>query len=166
MTIVVGIPGVQGPPGTGINVRGAWSSTATYAINDCATFDGSAYVALQPNIGAQPNITPLQWSLFVAAGLAIQMTGSSGTAAGTAGSVPAPGADAQGRFLRGDGTWAPGAISDLTFNGSGQLSGYTEDGIAYALAYNGDGTLNTITGGGSVGTVSYNAGAVTGISYT
>jgi hypothetical protein len=104
MTIVVGIPGVQGPPGTGINPRGTWSADATYAINDAATFAGSAYTALQPNIGAQPNLTPLQWSLFVEAGAAIPMTGSNGTQGGTAGSVPAPAADAQGRFLRGDGT--------------------------------------------------------------
>jgi YD repeat-containing protein len=57
-------------------------------------------------------------------------------------------------------------VSGLTYNGSGQLTGYTEDGIAYVLTYNTDGTLNTITGGGSVGTVSYSSGAPTGISYT
>jgi YD repeat-containing protein len=164
MTIVVGIPGVQGPPGTGINVRGAWSSTATYAINDCVTYNGSSYTALTASVGAEPDITPLQWSLFVAG--ALNMIGSNGSHAGAAGLVPAPAADAQGRFLRGDGTWAPGAVSALTYNGSSQLTGYTEDGIAYALTYNGDGTLNTITGGGSVGTCSYTSGVFTGISYT
>jgi YD repeat-containing protein len=61
---------------------------------------------------------------------------------------------------------APGAVSGLTYNGAGQLTGYTEDGIAYELAYNTDGTLNTITGGGSVGTCSYSSGVFTGISYT
>lgn len=96
---------------------------------------------------------------------AVTMTGSTGAAAGTSGSVPAPPADRQGAFLRGDGTWAPGAINNMTFT-SGQLTSYTEDGIAYTLAYNGDGTLNTITGGGSVGTVQYSGGAVSGISYT
>jgi YD repeat-containing protein len=60
----------------------------------------------------------------------------------------------------------PGALSNLTYNGSGQLTGYTEDGIVYTLTYNGDGTLNTITGGGSVGTCSYSSGVFTGISYT
>jgi YD repeat-containing protein len=98
-------------------------------------------------------------------GGASPMTGSNGTVAGTGGTVPAPGADAQGRFLRGDGTWAPGAISGLTYS-NGQLTGYTEDGIAYTLAYNGDGTLHTITGGGSVGTLSYTSGVFTGVSYT
>ena len=92
-------------------------------------------------------------------------TGSTGMAAGTGGSVPAPPADRQGAFLRGDATWSLGAISGLTY-ANGQLTGYTEDGIAYAITYNANGTLNTITGGGTTGTVSYNNGSVTGISYT
>jgi YD repeat-containing protein len=96
---------------------------------------------------------------------AVTMTGSTGSAAGTSGSVPAPAADKQGAFLRGDATWSLGAISNMVFT-SGQLTGYTEDGIAYTLAYNGNGTLNTISGGGTVGTVQYTSGAVSGISYT
>ncbi|HEX7911811.1 MAG TPA: hypothetical protein VF534_27470 [Paraburkholderia sp.] len=98
-------------------------------------------------------------------GTAPTMIGSNGTTAGLGGSVPTPAADKQGAFLRGDGTWSLGNISGLTY-ANGQLTGYTEDGIAYTLAYNGDGTLHTITGGGTVGMVSYNNGSVTGISYT
>lgn len=69
MVMVIGVPGDQGPPGTGINIRGAWSSTAIYAINDCVTYNGSAYTALSASIGAEPDITPLQWNLFVETGV-------------------------------------------------------------------------------------------------
>lgn len=162
MTIIkTSTPGPQGPPG--LNWRGAWSSTATYAQGDGSSNGGAAWVALSPSVNVVPGTAPLQWSLLAQAPA---MVGSNGAVAGSAGSVPAPGTDAQGRFLRGDGTWAAGAVSGLTYNGSGQLTGYTEDGIAYELAYNGDGTLNTITGGGSVGTLSYSSGVFTGISYT
>lgn len=154
-------PGPDGPPG--LNWRGAWSSTATYEQGDGASSGGAAWVALSPNQNVVPGTAPLQWSLLVQAPA---MVGSTGEAAGSAGSAPAPAADRQGAFLRGDGTWVPGALSNLTYNGSGQLTGYTEDGIAYALTYNGDGTPNTITGGGTVGTFAYSSGVFAGISYT
>lgn len=69
MIIKTSTPGPQGPPGTGINVRGAWVSTDTYAINDCVTYNGSAYTALSPSVGAEPDVTPLQWNLFVESGV-------------------------------------------------------------------------------------------------
>jgi hypothetical protein len=62
-------PGPDGPPGTGINPRGAWSSTTQYEVNDCVQYNGSAYTALATSIGAEPDITPLQWSLFVESGV-------------------------------------------------------------------------------------------------
>jgi YD repeat-containing protein len=161
MTIVVGIPGPQGAPG--LSWQNEWSSIVTYTQGEGVSYDGAAYIALSPSLNVVPGTAPLQWSLLVQAPA---MVGSNGTVAGSAGSVPAPAADRQGAFLRGDGTWAPGAVSGLTYNGAGQLTGYTEDGIAYELAYNTDGTLNTITGGGSVGTCSYSSGVFTGISYT
>lgn len=162
MTIIkVSTPGPQGPPG--LSWQGPWVSTAVYMQGQGVSFGGAAWLALSSSQNVVPGTAPLQWSLIVEAPA---MVGSNGSTAGSAGSVPPPGASSQGRFLRGDGTWAPGAVSNLTYNGSGQISGYTEDGIAYTLAYNGDGTLNTITGGGSVGTVSYSNGVVTGISYT
>lgn len=67
MTVILAsTPGLQGPPGKGINLRGTWSSTVAYAINDCVTYNGSAYTALTASVGAQPDITPMQWNLFVA----------------------------------------------------------------------------------------------------
>ena len=160
MTIVVGIPGVQGPPG--LSWQGAWSSTVTYSQGQGVSYNGSSYIALTASLNVAPSAAPLQWSLLVQAPA---MSGSTGESAGSAGMVPVPAADRQGAFLRGDGTWAPGSITGMTYS-AGQLTGYTEDGIAYALAYNGNGTLNTITGGGSAGTVQYIGGAVSGISYT
>jgi len=125
-------------------------------------YGDAGWSALSPSQNVIPGTAPLQWGLVVQAPA---MVGSNGSVAGSAGSVPAPAADRQGAFLRGDGSWAPGAISNMVFTGS-QLTGYTEDGIAYTIAYNANGTVNTITGGGSVGTVQYSNGAVTGISYT
>ncbi|SDH08771.1 YD repeat-containing protein [Paraburkholderia phenazinium] len=161
MTIVVGIPGPQGAPG--LSLQGTYNPNTTYTQGQAVNYEGACWAALQSVQGVTPGTAPLQWMLVVEAPA---MVGSTGTVAGTAGSVPAPAADRQGAFLRGDGAWTPGAVSGLTYNGAGQLTGYTEDGIAYELAYNTDGTLNTITGGGSVGTVSYSSGAPTGISYT
>lgn len=45
------------------------------------------------------------------------MTGASAGAAGTAGLVPAPAAGDQEKFLRGDGTWAPGGAAYTAGNG-------------------------------------------------
>lgn len=160
MTIVVGIPGVQGPPG--LNWRQAWSSTATYAQGDGVSYNGAAYIALSASQNVIPGTAPLQWSVLVQTPA---MVGSNGTAAGVAGLVPAPAANKQGANLRGDGTWSLGAVSNMVFT-SGQLTSYQEDGITYTLAYNGNGTLNTISGAGTVGTVQYSSGAVTGISYS
>jgi hypothetical protein len=67
MTIVVGIPGVQGPPG--INWRSTWSSSTTYAAYDGVQYNGSSYIALQANQNVTPGTAPLQWDLVAQAAL-------------------------------------------------------------------------------------------------
>ena len=57
------------------------------------------------------------------------MSGANGTTAGTAGAVPGPAATDNGKFLRGDGTWAApaavaaGATNQIQYNSSGALTG-------------------------------------------
>lgn len=60
--LVVSTPGPQGPPG--LNWRGAWSSTATYAQGDGVSYSGASYIALSASVNAPPGSAPLQWSLL------------------------------------------------------------------------------------------------------
>ncbi|RQR87743.1 MULTISPECIES: carbohydrate-binding protein [unclassified Burkholderia] len=63
MTILIAsTPGPQGPPG--LNWRGAWSSTATYAQGDGVTYNGTAYIALSASQNVVPGTAPLQWSVL------------------------------------------------------------------------------------------------------
>ena len=70
------------------------------------------------------------------------MTAATASAAGKSGMVPVPGAGAQAKYLRGDGTWATPPTSSYTHpttagykhipagGESGQVLGYSEDGTA------------------------------------
>jgi hypothetical protein len=49
-----------------------------------------------------------------------------------------------------------GAITSITYNGSGQITDYTDSGTAYVITYNGNGSVNTVTGSGVTRTVAYN----------
>ncbi len=52
----------------GINWRGAWSSSASYAIDDAVSFNGSSYIAIAANSNAEPDISPAAWNLLAAQG--------------------------------------------------------------------------------------------------
>jgi TGF-beta propeptide/Collagen triple helix repeat (20 copies) len=85
-----GPTGSQGPqgPGVGFTFLGAFSPSATYAINDAVTYLGSTYVSTAASQGPSnptPNNNSAAWSLIAAAGSA----GSAGSAgpAGTTGST-------------------------------------------------------------------------------
>ena len=57
----------------------------------------------------------------------ISMTGADGTNAGTTGSVPAPAATDNTKFLRGDGTWAAVSVGGVSWGGiTGTLSDQTD----------------------------------------
>jgi len=47
-------------------MKGAWSSTTAYAINDGVTFSGNTYVAIQAGTNHQPDTSPLYWVLMPA----------------------------------------------------------------------------------------------------
>jgi hypothetical protein len=75
-TGATGPAGQQGPAGTngtGFNFRGAFDSTATYAVDDVVTSSGSTYVATSPNQGPSnpsPDQNPSLWNLMAQAGAA------------------------------------------------------------------------------------------------
>ena len=56
--------GTAGVDGTGFNWRGAWSSTAQYAINDVVSHSGSSWVAERANRNATPSGSSNDWDLF------------------------------------------------------------------------------------------------------
>jgi hypothetical protein len=75
-----GPSGPQGVPGTsGLNFRGAYGATVSYALDDVVTFAGSSYVSsVAGNRGNTPGVAP-QWSVLAQGG-----TGGSGNGVGVA----------------------------------------------------------------------------------
>jgi hypothetical protein len=89
-----GPQGLQGPTGAigpGFNFRNAFDPTATYAVNDVATYNGSTYVAIAANgpSSQTPDQNPTAWSVMAQAG-ANGLAGSTG-ATGPTGSQGAIG---------------------------------------------------------------------------
>jgi hypothetical protein len=70
----IGLTGVQGLPGTngtGFDFRNAFDPTATYAVNDEVTYNGSTYVAIAPSSGPNnptPDQNPAGWSVMAQQG--------------------------------------------------------------------------------------------------
>jgi hypothetical protein len=88
-----GAAGLQGPAGangTGFNFRNAFDNSASYAVNDVVTFQGTSYVTIAANQGPS-NPTPDQnssaWSLMAQAG-APGAQGAPGPAGPTGGLGP------------------------------------------------------------------------------
>ena len=62
------LKGPQGNPGPkGLNHRGAWSSAATYAVDDAATSNGSTWRAIRQNTNVSP-AEGADWTLLAAKG--------------------------------------------------------------------------------------------------
>jgi hypothetical protein len=78
-----GPTGPAGANGSGFNFRNTFSPSATYAVNDVVTYNGSTYVAIAANQGPN-NATPdvnTAWNLMAAEGA----TGSPGPSGGPQG---------------------------------------------------------------------------------
>ncbi|QHN04617.1 hypothetical protein FTO74_15540 [Granulicella sp. WH15] len=132
-----GPAGPAGPAGAagvaGLAYRGAYSSTANYALNDAVTFSGSSYISLtDSNHGNTPDQSPAMWSLLARQGSpgvagAIGAIGPQGLT-GPAGPTGAPGANgangAPGLNFRGPwGSGVPYALNDaVTYAGSTYLA--------------------------------------------
>ena len=67
----------------GTRWRGSWSASTAYAVHDVVAYDGSSYLALAPNEGADPTSSGTDWT-------PIAMAGAAGSA-GKAGKAGAPG---------------------------------------------------------------------------
>ena len=80
-----GLAGLTGPQGDGFAYRGAYDANQTYAPRDVVVYEGSAYVATAPTVGA-PGTDP-SWSLLVARGDA-GPTGATGPTGPTGPSGP------------------------------------------------------------------------------
>lgn len=76
---------ISGNAGTATKLATARTISLTGAVTGSATFDGSANASIKTTATA--------------------MKGATSSAAGAVGAVPAPAAGAQGKYLRGDGTW-------------------------------------------------------------
>ena len=71
-----GTSGTSGSSGDGFSVKGAWTGTTTYVINDVVLYGGQSYASIQNgNLNKQPSVQPAWWTLFSAAGT----SGTSGT---------------------------------------------------------------------------------------
>ena len=85
---LMGATGPQGPVGpagtngTGFNFRTAFDPSASYAVDDVTTYNGSTYVAISANSGPAnppPDQNPAAWSVMAAQG-AVGPTGAMGSA--------------------------------------------------------------------------------------
>jgi predicted RecA/RadA family phage recombinase len=66
-TGATGAIGAQGPTGpAGINWRGAWSSSNTYAIGDAVSYSGSSYIAVQAGSNKEPDTQTTYWNVLAA----------------------------------------------------------------------------------------------------
>ncbi|GFO64823.1 hypothetical protein M1B72_05060 [Geomonas paludis] len=61
--------------------KGAWNSALSYAKDDCVSYGGSTYIALQASTNAQPDVSATSWTVMAQKG-----------AAGADGATGAPGA--------------------------------------------------------------------------
>jgi Collagen triple helix repeat (20 copies) len=92
-TGITGAVGATGTPGPPVSFRNAWSGSATYAIGDAVSENGSSYIALVGNTGIDPAADVSgsggNW-VVLAAGGAAGATGLQGVQ-GTAGAIGATG---------------------------------------------------------------------------
>jgi hypothetical protein len=120
-----GVTGAQGPTGatgtngTGFNFRNAFDASASYAIDDVATFNGSTYVAIVASAGpnnATPNLNPSAWSVMAQEGAA----GAAGAAGaqGQTGTSGAAGATGGTGATGSPGLQGPAGASPFTLDGS------------------------------------------------
>ena len=67
---LTGSIGPQGPPGSGFNFRNAFDPTATYAVKDVVTYNGSTYAANAANgpNPLTPDANPSAWVVMAAQG--------------------------------------------------------------------------------------------------
>ncbi|MBB5344033.1 DNRLRE domain-containing protein [Tunturibacter empetritectus] len=122
-----GTTGPQGPPVA--NYTGNYVSSTNYALHDAVSFNGSTYVSLLAgNVGNTPSLSPGQWAVLAAQGVAgpAGATGPAGPtgAAGPAGANGAAGP--QGPPVSFVGGWLVGSSypvgSAVSYGGSSYIA--------------------------------------------
>jgi hypothetical protein len=63
-----GIQGSAGSDGISFVWRGPWEDLVLYSANEVVEFSGSSYIALDANLGAEPDQHPLFWQLLALSG--------------------------------------------------------------------------------------------------
>jgi len=130
-----GTKGTTGPPGPPVTFKGTWSSSATYAIGDAVSLQGSSYISLaNGNVGHNPtNGAP--WALLAAKGT----TGPKGTTGTTGPQGPAGGLSAYADLYLP----ASFAVSSHPILPGGSLTGFTVQKVTGGLSY--DPVTGTLT---------------------
>jgi len=103
-TGATGTTGATRPQGPPVTFQGVWSNATTYAIGDAVFYSGSSYISIAAsNLGFQPDISNVKWSLLAQAGTAgaTGVAGATGPAgptglAGSTGATGATGANGSG----------------------------------------------------------------------
>lgn len=62
-----GQAGLQGPP---VSFIGGWLTNRTYSLGDAVSYSGTSYIALQANVGREPDQSPIYWGVLAQAGSA------------------------------------------------------------------------------------------------
>jgi len=63
-----GTQGVQGFNGTNLVYHGVWNNSTAYVVDDCVTYNGSAYFCTNPNTNDAPTDSA-NWQIFVSQGV-------------------------------------------------------------------------------------------------
>lgn len=63
--VLLGLQGIQGAAGTGLNLKYSWSVSETYAQYDVVYLGNVLYVALQSNTNKNPTITTGYWQILM-----------------------------------------------------------------------------------------------------
>jgi hypothetical protein len=62
--------------------QGAWSSATSYRMSDAVSYNGSAYIAIQPGTNQEPDTSPTYWGVLAAQG-SMGATGPTGATGAT-----------------------------------------------------------------------------------
>ncbi len=125
-----GAPGATGPQGPPVaNYLGNYQSSANYALNDAVSWQGSTYISLiAGNLGNTPSLSPAQWAVLAAQGLAGTpgAAGATGPAGPTGPAGVAGAIGPQGPPIAFQGQWlinTPYAIGDaVAYAGSSYIA--------------------------------------------
>ena len=114
--------GSAAPAAVGFTPRGAWSSGASYAVNDVVSLSGSSYLAIQAGTNQNPSTQTAYWLVLASKG----DTGATG-ATGSTGATGATGAT---------GTAATISVGTVTTGAAGSSATVTNSGTSSAATLN------------------------------